>query len=229
VTEYIRELKAVVVRARIRLLAIGCTLLLATIFMLAAGCGGGPLGLTGGSIPIGTAALRGVVVRADNITQPLEGAVVTLHTGSLHNDATSDSNGRFDVGQFAGGAFTCTVQPPENSDLSKEWSWDFSLSNGVPGQIVISLWPARFDPDSVGNVTMSPAQYTLHVGDSVRLVANAYDKNGAILLVKPSFLLAGTGATIQPDGTVNATALGSITIYAWMAGKMATTNIAVIP
>ena len=193
------------------------------------GCGSGKLGLTGGSIPIGTAALRGVVVRADNVSRPIDGAQVSLRAGARHNDAASDPNGEFDLGSLAAGSFACVVEPPDNSGLRKGWNWDFPLSDNTPGRLVIALWPSAFDPASVGSVGLSPSSYTLRVGESVRFVAAAYDAAGARLAIAPSLLLTGTGATVAPNGMVLATGPGRLTLTAWVAGRFATANILVIP
>ncbi len=197
--------------------------------VLLLGCGSGPLGLTGGSIPIGTAVLRGVVVRADNITKPVDEANVSLHLGAKHNDSASDPGGKFDLGTVAGGSYSCVVLPPENSDLGKNWNWEFQLAAGVPAQLVAALWPARFDIASVSRVGLAPGSHTLHVGESIRFVATVYGPGGAALNLYPSLLLSGSVATLRTDGTVTATGIGQATLTAWMAGKFYSANISVIP
>src|SRR5436190_1519352 len=57
-------------------------LAIAAALVVVIGCGAGGLGLTGGSVPIGTSRLVGVAVRSDSPATPVANAKVTLQTGS---------------------------------------------------------------------------------------------------------------------------------------------------
>lgn len=209
--------------------AITWILLAGPLAAYVSGCGSGKLGLTGGSIPIGTASLRGIVVRADNTSTAVDGASVVLQRGAQHNDRMTDTGGAFDMGSIGGGAATCTVHPPDSAALRQDWQWDLPIPDGAPAELIVALWPQSFDPAKVNSVTLAPGQYSLRVGQPIKVVASAYDKNGVRLNVMPSLLIVGSAATIAPNGAITATSSGHVTVTAWLLGKTASADYAVIP
>ena len=197
--------------------------------MILTGCGSGKLGLTGGSIPIGTSALQGTVVRADNPSIPVESASVTLAKGSQHDDLATDAHGRFDLRDIAGGTLSMSVQASDSEALRPDWRWDLPLPEGAHAQLIVALWPATFDPNSVTAVMVAPPSYTLRVGDTIRFVATAQDLTGEVLSVMPSLLLVGDSALLASNGAVTGAAPGHATLTAWLHGKTAQADITVIP
>ena len=86
--------------------------------LLLAGCGGGGLGLTGGSVPVGGRAVVGVALLPDG--SPAAGSAVAIRSvpaGALLGTSTTDSGGRFTVGNVAADTDLSVVvtQPPSNS------------------------------------------------------------------------------------------------------------------
>jgi hypothetical protein len=204
---------------------------LAGIWLLAAiaGCGGGGLSLTGGSVPIGTSKLRGVVVRADDINQPVPGAALTLSVGDKQSTDVSDQAGSFDFGSIVGGQYSCAIEPPSGSGLRDAWVWYFSLPDDTPAQMVAALWPAGFDPNTVKRVSITPDQYTLRVGETIRFVPTAYDSDDQPLSIRPSLLLEGDLGTLAVGGQFTAAKVGQGEIIAWLNGRFAVAQVKVIP
>jgi hypothetical protein len=204
---------------------LGTALLLLT---LAAGCGG-RLSLTGGSVPIGTSKLRGVVVRADDNNQAVAGAPVTLTIGDRHSTVVSDLSGKFDFGPIIGGEYACEIHPPAGSDLRDDWIWYFNLPDDTPAQMVAALWPAGFNPSVVKRVEITPDQYTMRLGETIRFVPTAYDENDQPLSVRPSLMIQGDLGELAAGGQFTALKVGEGRMIAWVNGKFAVAQVKIIP
>ena len=191
------------------------------------GCGGS-LNLTGGSVPIGTSRLAGVVVHAENVTQVVPGVQMTLTRGAQMARRTADAAGQFDFGAVTDGFYTCTAQTPE-AGFGKGWAWPFSLSPHTPAHLVAALWPDWFAPSTIGHVELAPSALTLHVGDRARFVATAYDSQGRAIPLSLSLLLQGNVGEIGPDGSFRAVAPGHARLTTWLPEHVAQAEITVIP
>jgi hypothetical protein len=193
------------------------------------GCGGTVLSLTGGSVPIGTSRLQGIVVRADNVARPVAGALLTLRRGSNSSQIAADSQGHFDFGPIAGGDMDCAIQPLPGQGLRTGWDWYFHLPENTGAQLIAALPTYAQDLTAVDHVTLSPTQTVLQRGDWTRFIATAYDHNNAALPLTPSLLLRGDVGTLYADGAFQATKPGSASITAWVNGKEVTAQITVQP
>ena len=94
-----------------------CVLVIFSVFALA-GCGGGGLGLTGGSVPIGGRAVTGTAVLPDGTA--VASAAVAVHalpSGSVIQTSTTDTSGRFTFTGIPTGRDISVVitQPPSNT------------------------------------------------------------------------------------------------------------------
>jgi hypothetical protein len=207
------------------LISLGVTALLLGIV---AGCGG-RLSLTGGSVPIGTSKLRGVVVRADDINQTAEGAPVTLSIDDKQSTVTSGQDGTFDFGSIIGGRYACEIDPPVGSGLRNGWVWYFDLPDDTSAQMVAALWPSGFDPNVVTRVTISPDQHTMRVGETIRFVPTAYGEQDQPLSVRPSLMIVGDLGDLAAGGLFTATKAGDGKMIAWVNGKFAFAQVKVIP
>jgi hypothetical protein len=215
-------------------------LLSTLLFTALLGCSSG-LSITGGSIPIGTIRLRGVVIRADNITQVVPNTPSSLQLDGNLSRATGNDTGRFDYGFIPGGNFTYTIPPPYGSESGKLWQWQFTLLGkldgsplGVPSvdstnaQLVATVWPRGFDPATVSSVTLAPNGIRMRVGETVRFVATPLDKNAQAIALAPSLLLEGDIGPLTVDGTFQARKPGVGRLTAWMAGQSLTVEIRVL-
>jgi len=201
---------------------------MAAVALLAVvGCGG-HLALTGGSIPIGTSRLQGIVVRAENVSIPLSGARLALQSDGKITYRESDPKGRFDFGNVPGGLYLCTVQPGSISGAGAGWAWFFTLSEDTSGYMICSVWPKLFNTASVDRVVLEPPEVKLKVGESVRFASSAFDKTGKVIPFRPSLLLEGGVGTLSVDGTFYANRRGKARVIAWMAGKAIQSTIEVV-
>jgi hypothetical protein len=202
--------------------------LIVAVAMLAAGCGSHGLGLTGGSIPIGTARLQGRAVRADDITRPVANASVVLSVGEASAEARTDSEGRFSFERIAGGTYLCTIVPANGATL-RPWSYYFQFPDGARAQLTAGILPSTVDPASIAQVRIVPGHPTVSVGNSVQITAQALDRNGQVMSVRGSLLLVGDLGDMGPDGTLHATKSGSATLVAWAGNSMTIETVTVVP
>lgn len=200
------------------------------------GCGGS-LSLTGGSVPIGTSRLKGIVVRADNVLQPVADATLalTLLTDKSQratpnaSKITTDLQGRFDFGPITGGRFSCAIQPLSLTGLDLNWNWFFELPEGTSAQMIAALWPDWFDPHTVRRVTLAPDVLRLRVGDTVRLIATAYDEDDRAIPLGVSLMVEGDIGTLQIGGLFHAEKAGRGKVRAWMPNYEVSAEIQVDP
>lgn len=192
------------------------------------GCGT-HLALTGGSIPVGTSRLRGIVVRADNVSVALPSVPMALRSGAATIQRVSDAKGLFDFGAVPGGAFSLAIQPGLDGDLSGDWVWSFVLSDNTSAYMTCALWPKSFDARTIDHIALTPSNVTLRVGDSVRFSATAMDKDHQPIPYSPSLLLSSEIGALQADGTFQAARPGQARVVAWMAGKYVQGEIEVLP
>lgn len=193
----------------------------------AVGCGG--LGITGGSVPIGTSRVRGIVARADNLSQPVVGAQVRLSGAAFASDRTTDAQGAFDFGRVAEGSFRCAITPPEGSGLRPDWSWDYTVPHDTDMFMIAVLLPSGLDPQSVKRISLTPDSPTVRVGETVRFRATAYDQNDQPIATTPSLLLQNETGTLSPDGTFVATRTGRSRLFARIGDRSVGVYIEVLP
>lgn len=186
---------------------------------------GGPTALTGGSVPIGTSRLQGIVVRAEDVTRSVPDTQLTLTRNPYQSLRNSDSQGHFDFGNIIDGYFTCAVKPPSGSGLGENWAWRFYLPPNTNAYLVAAIWPSSFDPTSVRRLTLQPGSITLRPGDSVRFISTAYDQNDNPIPLSMSFLLEGDIGTLSPDGTFQATKAGRGRISIWVTNHTVSADI----
>jgi hypothetical protein len=191
---------------------------LAAALVVIIGCGGG-LGLTGGSVPIGTSRLAGIAVRGDSLTTPVPNVKVTLQTGSSVATKGTDSSGHFEFSRIAGGGYECTMDSPAGTGLKTGWSWAFDLPEGSAAQLVAALLPASTDSNSVKETDILPAGATMHVGDTVRFVSSSYGEGHSSIAIAPSLLLSGNIGDLSADGTIHATTVGQAKLLSWVNGN----------
>lgn len=198
------------------------------IFVASTGCGGGGLGLTGGSIPIGVASIQGSAVRADDITKPVSDAVVVLSVGSASGQARTDSTGRFAFQNIAGGKYICTIAPPGVTAL-RAWDDYFQFADGARVQLNAALLPATFNSSNIDHVSLIPNGANIHVGDKVRFIPHSIDANGLDLHMNGSLLLVGDVGDLDMDGTLHATKAGVASFVAWAGDSLTTATVTVSP
>jgi hypothetical protein len=202
--------------------------LLSIVWILAAGCGGRPLALTGGSIPIGAAQLQGKVVRADDIGRPIAGAAVVLARGQASGIRYTDAEGDFSFDNIAGGSYACTIFPPEGSGL-QAWTNQLQFPEGERAQLIATMLPTNVNPGSVAQVKIVPNGYSLSVGESVRFTAHALDQANAELNLRGSLLLIGDVGELTQDGTFQATNPGTGSLTGWVGSAVTTAEVKVNP
>ncbi len=205
----------------------GGLLLLAMGVVAAVGCGGA--GITGGSVPIGTSRVRGIVTRADNLSQPVSGAQVRLSIAPFASDRTSDAQGAFDFGRVTEGFFRCAITPPEGSGLSLDWSWDYTVPRDTDMFMIAAVLPSGFDLQRVERVSLTPDSPAIRVGETVRFQATAFDQNDQPIAAAPSLLLQNETGTLRPDGTFIATRTGRSRLFARIGDRSVGVNIEVLP
>jgi hypothetical protein len=192
------------------------------------GCGGGPLALTGGSIPIGVSRLQGVAVRADDIGRPISGASVVLSRGNQSGNTFTDSEGRFTFERIAGGNYLCTIFPPEGSGV-QPWSFNIQFPEGARAQLLARMLPSGADPASIQGVRIVPEGYSLNVGESVRFSAQAFNLANDVLNIRGSLLLVGDVGHFDADGTLVATMPGEAMLVGWAGDHVKTVEVRVVP
>lgn len=248
-------------RRRQRGFRFGLSLLaaLAFLFGCGAGLGVGGVSLTGGSVPIGTSRVKGIVLLAENVSQGVSNATVLLayvpttkasgtraaedkteerdqlnkkkkdDEDSGGSQGTTPESGEFDSGPIIGGTYVLTISTPFGVDLGKDWAWRFTLPDNSTAWMVAALWPRWFDPTVVDHVALTPDTVTLKVGESARFAGTAYDKNNTAIPLSVSYLLTGDIGVLSADGTFRATRPGSARLTAWMHGAVASAQINVLP
>lgn len=201
---------------------------IAAVGLIVVGCGGRGLGLTGGSIPIGTAQVQGRAFRADDISSPVQSADVTLKAGSQLGRTQTDLDGHFAFEQIAGGTYLCTITPGSGLPLHV-WSYSIHFGEGERAQLNAGLLPTTVDPASIAQVRILPEAYTLNVGGTVRFTAEAVNANGQALGIHGSLMVVGDVGDMSTDGTLRATKPGTATLVGWAGSRMTTTQVRVIP
>lgn len=206
-------------------------LLLAALvaILLISGCGGGLNSLTGGSIPIGTTLVTGVVIDSNNPTQIVPDTNVVLVINDTFNQDSSDSKGHFDLGTVSAGDYKLNFRPPQGGSGQPTSNWDIRLPDDTRAQIVAAVLPNGFDPSLVDHVKLNPDKITLRVGAGVRFIPSAYDQLGNKLDVTPSLLLVGDVGDLASNGTITAYQAGNAKLTAWLNGKEITADVTVIP
>jgi hypothetical protein len=126
--------------------------------------------------------------------------------------------GRYDLG----------VTVPNFNGLAP-FSWSFDLPGDTMARMVAALWPVSFNPDSVGEVQITPRYVTVSPGEIVRFFGVATDVSGSQIPHSVSYMLVGDTGELAPRGMYTARRLGKSTITAWMNGKSATAEINVVP
>jgi hypothetical protein len=202
-------------------------LLLAMAVVAVIGCGG--LGITGGSVPIGTSRVRGIVTRADNLSQAVANAQVRLSVASFSSDRNTDAQGGFDFGRVTDGYFICSITPPVGSSLRGDWSWDYVVPRDTDLYMIATILPSSFNLQTVKRVALTPDNPRIKAGDSVRFQATVYDQNDQPIAVTPSLLLQNETGTLSPDGTFVATRTGKSKLFARIGDRTVGVNIEVIP
>ena len=109
------------------------------------------------------------------------------------------------------------------------YTWRFDLPAAATARFVASLWPTTFEPDTVGEVQISPRFVTVSPGETVRFFGAATDVMGNAIPHSASFMLLGDTGELAPKGMFTARRLGKSTLTAWMNGKTATAEITVVP
>jgi hypothetical protein len=201
--------------------------LLSALWLLATGCGG-PLALTGGSIPIGRALLQGRIARADDLSRPVSGAAVVLKLDKASGVRYADADGKFEFANIRGGIYACTVFPPEGSGL-QAWTNQIQLPEGERAQMLAAMLPSNVNSGSVSEVKIIPNGYTLSVGETVRFTAHAYDHADIEMNLRGSLLLIGDVGELSQDGTFQATKPGHASLVGWVGGAVATAEVSVNP
>ncbi len=192
------------------------------------GCGG-PLSITGGSVPIGSARVLGRVVRADNVNSPVAGALVVLAQGAYRSERSTSPDGAFDFGGVKPGPFACSVKPPDGTGLSATWAWRFELGEAKSAKLVAAVPPKAHEGFVAGNVTVNPPGASIAVGETLRFSAIGYDAAGLPAPFRPAILLEGDVGTLDSDGFFHAVKPGTGLIRAIIGSASAAATIRVTP
>ena len=198
------------------------------VAMLAAGCGGHILSLTGGSIPIGTANLQGRAVRADDIGKPVANAAVTLSLDSAVAKSHSDQAGTFAFEKVGGATYLCTIEPTPGAGL-RQWSYSVRIPDGARAQLMAAVLPSTTDPSDISGVRIVPGSTTMHVGDTLPIRIDALGTGGQVLDVRGSLMMVGDVGDLGTDGTLHATKAGIGVVSAWAGYSFASATITVVP
>ena len=194
------------------------------------GCGASTLSLTGGSIPIGTASIRGVVVRADAASQVLSGASVLLSYESNGTGSTdSNRSGGFAFTNIGAGSYWCTLSGQISSGYAQQMRWPINVATGTTVQVLARALPTNFDATQVKQIALTTKNITMHVGDSTMLAAVATGSQGQPLTVQPTIQVLGGLGTLAADGTFTATATGTTRVEAWLDTAEDDTSITIQP
>jgi len=199
-----------------------------TALVVALGACGGRNSLTGGSIPVGRASLKGIVVRAENTNQRVAGATLTLSRDGAVNVAASAADGAFDFGRLAAGRFSCRIDPPVAAFLD-EWKWDFDIEDDQAAYLIAALWPKDFNLSTITGVTLAPATASARVGETLAFTLAVVDLSGRPAAIRPSLLLLGDVGELSPDGRLKATRPGTALLVAWLDRHAAVSRITVNP
>ena len=210
-------------------------LTLAALLGSISGCGGGGNSFTGGSIPIGKAALTGRVVHSDDATQPLANAPVEIVASPQNSavkilHATTDQNGVFNVTDIptdaASGPVTVTAASADGAYKAQQIS--FRLTNNHSASVIFALPPANYTPAIGTTLTISPSRLTAQPGQRIQVSARLQSPGGAPLALTPTLFFDDSFGLLNPDGTFTASdaGTGAITAY-WYNGLSATASVTV--
>lgn len=191
------------------------------------GCGG-PTSLSGGSVPLG-AAVRGVVVRADNTSLPVGQANVTLSRAGSVLGQTVNPAGQFEFRNLAAGIYTCTVQVPPTSDLRNDYEWRFEVAPKNVVRVVAAIPPKSFDPATVDRVEMAPSGIRIKAGDNSRFMTEVFDALNNRLSMGVSLMLSGDVGSIDTSGLFVATKPGTGQVQARLGNATALATVEVTP
>ncbi len=208
--------------------------LLAALAITLHGCGGGNA-FTGGSVPIGKAALKGRVVRSEDASLPLYNALITIVAAPQNSNATilhtmTDHNGNFSVTGIptdaVNGAVTVTATPAENAFKAQQVS--FQLSNNHSATVVFALPPAAYTPAVGTTLTIVPSSFAALAGQRVSFTALLRGPDGAPLPLTPTLFVDDSYGALNSDGTFTGTSAGtsSITAY-WYNGLKSSAVVSV--
>jgi hypothetical protein len=208
---------------------LACCALLATMV----GCGG-VNAFTGGGFPIGRAALRGKVVRADSPLTTIPNATVTVaitaegvNTQPLQ--FVADKDGNFAFPQVPTGRINARLDvtiDPNNADFDTQ-KLSFIITNGRDESLIASLSPAAFAITQSASLRIMPVSIQIRPQNTVQITAQVLDAQGNALPVSPSLLLDGSIGTIGGDGLFYGTTNGSGAIYALWYNNLVTSGVQV--
>jgi len=203
--------------------------LVALLLLLALpGCGGGAIAYDGGHIPIGggsVVAIAGIAFDAENVSQPVAGATVTVtnlsQTSVSPQVALTGSNGVFAISvpeSLATSTFQIVVTPAAISDRQSQ-QVTFTVSRSVPVSAMIAMPAKTFDITTVSRVQVISSAYSVQTGSTVQVNAVLLDAAGQVLPEVPSLIFSGSSGGIQPNGLFTSTAAGTGTVSAyWYTG-----------
>ena len=129
---------------------------------------------------------------------------------------------------LAPATYDLKVTIPDASGIAP-YTWTFELPGDSTVRFVAALWPTSFEPDTVGEVQISPRFVTVSPGETVRFFGAATDVMGNGIPHGASFMLLGDTGDLAPKGMFTARRIGKSKLIAWMNGKTATADITVVP
>ena len=208
-------------------------LTLTALWIGVSGCGGAAF--TGGSVPIGKAALTGRVVRSEDATLPLANAQIAIVATPQNSDAkilhaTTDQNGVFNVTDIptdaVSGAVTVTAASADGAFRAQQVS--FRLNNNHSASVIFALPPANYTPAIGTTLTISPAHLTAQPGQRVLVTALLRAPGGVPLALTPTLFFDDSFGLLNPDGSFTASDAGTGDIVAyWYNGLTSSATVSV--
>ncbi len=205
---------------------------------LLGGCGVGSTSFTGGSIPTGGTRMFGRILSAENQSQPVGNASITITAtpddgaAPTTTTATASSTGDFAFTSVPLGSTTALVQVLVEPGASSGWQaqrFTFRDTHGSAANMLVALPPTGYDVTRAKSIQLSATPVSGHAG-VYNVSAQIVDANGLSLGLAPTLLFAGNFGTLSPDGTLTAVAPGSGGISAfWYDVVPATTPVVVTP
>jgi hypothetical protein len=195
---------------------------LCAVFLHLCGCG---TAFTGDGIPPGRSVIVGRVVQAANsqvsvpnatvtITATVVGRSVVAGRGTSQYIVYTDNQGMFAVNGIGTDQIASTVSVsvvPQDTSLQSQ-KIVFSLANGRPTDLIVSLPPTTLALNKVANVVLTEIASTNGAVPSAQYRAQVFDAQGDDLGIIPTLVFDGGAAIIASDGTFTVTPAPGVTI-----------------
>ncbi|MBD3176500.1 MAG: hypothetical protein GF320_15075 [Armatimonadia bacterium] len=179
------------------------------------------------AVPPDTAAqVSGHVVRADDPSQPIAGARVTIPgatqvAAAAEGDpieATTNAEGAYVLEKVPAGQHTLEVQPPSGSELVMTRA-DLQVIAQTAMELQVTLI-TETQQSALAGIGINPVEVRLATESTAEMSTAAVTASGEDLALMPTWTLLGRVVTIEPDGTVvSTTDTGSATILATLGTR----------